>query len=342
MQIRVFDNAPDKWEDFVNNHTAGKLYHLARWNELIRDTFGHKVKYLVLEHSNQIQGILPLVEFRSWFFGKFSVSLPFVNYGGPLVVSPARGSDFASYLIKYRKDSDLDFVELKMDSAFETDLPFKKHKVTFLMDLPDNPDELYNSIKSKVRSQIRRPMKEGIYAKAGSENLLDDYYKVYSINMRDLGTPALPKTFFRNILQKFPDNSFIVCAYSGKDKPVACSFLIKYKKVCEIPWASSLREYNRFSPNMLVYWESFRLSIQNDCGLFDFGRCTPGSGTYRFKKQWGSNEKQLYWYYVVKDGEKLPEINPNNPKYDRVIKLWQRLPYSITNFLSPYIIRHIP
>ena len=30
--------------------------------------------------------------------------------------------------------------------------------------------------------------------------------------------------------------------------------------------------------------------------LFNFGRCSEGVGTHRFKKQWGSRDEQLWWY----------------------------------------------
>jgi FemAB-related protein (PEP-CTERM system-associated) len=229
-----------------------------------------------------------------------------------------------------------------MDTSYETDLPVKKHKVTFLIELPDDPEKMFNSLKSKLRSQIRRPLKEGIYSKTGSDNLINDYYRVYSINMRDLGTPALPKTFFRNLIKTFSDKISIVCVYSKDHKPIAASFLIKYKYVCEIPWASSLRKYNRFSPNMLLYWESIKNAIEDGCKQVDMGRCSPGSGSYKFKKQWGANEKPLFWYYILPGSKEIPELNPNNPKYNLLIKTWQKLPVMITNLLSPFIIKNIP
>jgi FemAB-related protein (PEP-CTERM system-associated) len=296
----------------------------------------------VLENSNGFEGVLPLTEFNSKFFGKFSISLPFINYGGPLFKNENQYLEFTKYLSFYRKEENFDFVELRMDNLYKTDLPVKTHKVTFIIKLLNNPDELFNSFKSKLRSQIRRPLKDGIYSKSGSINLMNDFYKVYSINMRDLGTPALPKTFFKNVIKTFPNKTSIVCVYTKDNIPIAASFLIKYKSICEIPWASSLRKYNRLSPNMLLYWESLKNAIESECERFDMGRCSPDSGSYQFKKQWGAEEKPLFWYYFLADSEKLPELNPNNPKYRLLIKTWQKLPVMISNSLSPFIIKNIP
>jgi FemAB-related protein (PEP-CTERM system-associated) len=342
MELKVFYNPPHEWDEFVKCHPYGRIYHLSQWNELIRNYFKHPIKYIVLENTNSIEGVLPLTEFKSMLFGKYSVSLPFINYGGPLINSASQFSIINKYLIKYQKQSNFDFIELRMETLYETPFHVKQHKVTFLIDLPDNSEELFNSFKSKVRNQIRRPLKEAMYCKVGLDNLLNDFYRVYSINMRDLGTPALPKSFFRNILKTFPDNVSIVCVYTVDHKATAASFLIHYNDVCEIPWASSLKQYNKFSPNMLLYWESFKTAIEKGCKQFDMGRCSRDSGTYKFKQQWGAQEKPLFWYYVLSNSKDLPELNPNNRKYSLLIKTWKKLPVIIANSLSPLIIKDIP
>jgi serine/alanine adding enzyme len=123
---------------------------------------------------------------------------------------------------------------------------------------------------------------------------------------------------------------------------VAAGFLAGFKGRLEIPWASSLRSANRFSPNMLLYWTCLEFACQRGYRVFDFGRCTPGEGTYRFKEQWGAKPHQLYWYYWLKDGGSLPEVNPKAPKYRLAVELWRRLPLALTRQLGPRIIKYIP
>lgn len=342
MDVEIFDTPPEHWDEFVLDHPKGKIYHLSQWNELIYKTFGHSIKYITLEENKTLIGVLPLTEFNSILFGRFSVSQPFINYGGPLVLQAYDCSKMLEFLQVYRAENKLEFVELRMDAPVHTSLPVKQHKVTFLLPLPLKQEVLFQSFKSKLRSQIRRPTKEGMFAVSGGVDLLDDYYNIFSINMRDLGTPVLPKSFFRNILEIFPENSAIVTVYTKEKIPAASSFLIYFRGICEIVWASSLKKFNRFSPNMLLYWESLKFAIEKKCHIFDFGRCSPDSGTYRFKKQWGSEEIPLYWYYVLKENESLPEINPQNSKYALAIKTWQHLPLSLTKIVGPAIVKNIP
>ncbi|GAB4368364.1 MAG: hypothetical protein Kow0042_09470 [Calditrichia bacterium] len=251
-------------------------------------------------------------------------------------------SELTKELTEKRTQWKLEFIEVRSDRQMRADVPCKQHKVTFLLPLPSTPDDLWNSFKSKLRSQIRRPQKEDMYIKHGGLEFLNDFYHVFSYNMRDLGTPVYSRKFFKHILEAFPENTQIVVVYTPQHKAVAASFLIKFRNTVEIPWASSLSEYNKFSPNMLLYWESIKWAIAAGSEVFDFGRCSPDSGTFRFKKQWGGEEKPLYWYYILSPSQELPQLNPSNPKYELAIKIWRRLPISLTRIIGPYIIKNIP
>ena len=342
MKIQVSQHPPAGWDDFVSSHARRKIYHLSRWNSIITKTFNHSVFYITLHEKDKIVGVLPVTDFKSMLFGHLAVSQPYVNYGGPLLENPLNLPELMHFLDDFRLQNGFKSIELRMDSQLDTNNPCKQHKVTFFLDLPEKDDELFKSFSSKLRSQIRRPTKDEMYHKVGGVELLADFYRVFTENMRDLGTPPLPKAFFERILTAFPDNAHIVVVYSKDGGAAAASFLIHYNNIMEIPWASSIRKFNRSSPNMLLYWESMKLAISKKCKSFDFGRCSPGSGTWRFKKQWGAKEHLLYWYYTLPPDEKLPEISPQNGKFETFVKIWQKMPLSFTNTIGPKVIKHIP
>jgi hypothetical protein len=37
----------------------------------------------------------------------------------------------------------------------------------------------------------------------------------------------------------------------------------------------------------------------------------------------------------------MPDVNPNNPKYAMFVKLWQKLPVSVTNQLGPLLAKQL-
>lgn len=329
------------WDEYVMSSDRASLYHLSGWREVIEKSFGHATHYLSAEDSTAVHGILPLVHMKSLSFGNFLVSLPYFNYGGIVADDPAISEQLYREAIELAQKVGAEHIELRQTDAIPN-LPARTSKVSMRRALPDHADDLWKSFPAKLRSQVQRPMKAGMSCRVGREESLDAFYAVFAANMRDLGTPVYAKKFFRNILRAFPDSSWICTVFTERGKPVASGFLLGFKNVLEIPWASSLREYNKYGPNMMLYWEALKLACNRNFRVFDFGRSTPHEGTYRFKQQWGATPVSLYWQYWVKDNKPMPEINPKNPKYQLAIKIWKTLPLCITNTVGPVIVRNIP
>jgi FemAB-related protein (PEP-CTERM system-associated) len=210
-----------------------------------------------------------------------------------------------------------------------------------ILNLPAHSDELWAQFTSKLRAQIRRPQKESPNIFFGGEELLNDFYTVFARNMRDLGTPVYDKSFFKNILHGFSKQSTIV-VIRLENQPVAAAFLLGYNDTLEIPWASTIKDVNHLSMNMLLYWEVLKFAIENRYRQFDFGRSSKDSGTFRFKQQWGAKPKQLYWHYWLAENTEMPRLNPDNPKYALAIGIWKKIPVFITKRLGPAIVRNLP
>ena len=101
------------------------------------------------------------------------------------------------------------------------------HKVRMLLDLPESSEILMKSFKSKLRSQIKKPIKAGLYSQIGGSELFEKFYDVFSENMRDLGSPVHSKAFIRNVLEEFKENAKIIIVYNDLE-PVACSLVVGF------------------------------------------------------------------------------------------------------------------
>lgn len=330
-----------RWNQYVDKRPAASIYHRTEWRSLINGTFGHQSYYLYAEDTeNNIKGILPLIRLKSHLFGDFLVSMPYFNYGGAV----GDNADIEQLLIDagnaQAEELGVDYIEYR-DDIPRSDLPVRTDKTNMILSLPDNEDELWRSFKPKLRAQIKRPQRENPKIIIGKGDLLDDFYRVFSHNMRDLGTPVYGKSFFSAILHTFPDQCFL-CIIRLSGKSVAGGFLIGFRGTLEIPWASTIKSVNHLSVNMLMYWEILRFAIRNGYSNFDFGRSSQSGGTYRFKKQWGAIPKPLYWHYWLKESMAVPSLNPNNPKYALMIAVWKKLPISLTQLIGPMIIKYLP
>jgi len=343
-QVRSFrDMDAAQWDEYVRSSPTGNCYHLAGWKKVIEESFGHKTYYSLCENEDgRITGIIPIVHLKSWLFGSFMVSLPYFNYGGICA------DEEESYELLLNEAKTLAarerarHIEFREHRLIQNGLQSKESKVAMVRPLPESAEGLWGSLGSKLRSQVKRPEREGIYARLGREELVDQFYAVFSENMRDLGTPVYAKAFFKNILREFPATSWICVVYTKDARPIAAGFLVGFKHALEIPWASSLRAYNHHAPNMLLYWICLKFACESGYKFFDFGRSTPHEGTYRFKQQWGAIPHQLYWYYWTLSGGRLPELNPHNPKYAVAINMWRKLPLGITQLVGPLIVKNLP
>ncbi len=341
--IAVDECRREEWEPFIEGHPQATSCHLWGWREVIERTFGHRATYLLARRSGdgggEVLGALPLVRMRSALFGRFVSSMPYLNYGGFLASDPAVEEALLARAVEIAGSERARSIELRHVERRSCPAEVKQHKVTMLVDLTGNDDAQWKTFDPKLRNQIRKPTREGLTA--DPEGRIEDFYAVFARNMRDLGTPVYPRSFFENIRRVFPEKSRIITVRKG-DQVMAAGFLFGFREKLEIPWASSVREFNSLCPNNLLYWESIRFGIRSGYRVLDMGRSTPGEGTYRFKEQWGAKPVALHWQYWLRPGQTLPDRSPKNEKFGLAIRIWQKLPLSVAGFLGPRIARGIP
>lgn len=328
-----------EWDDFVRRQPGWTHFHLAGWKTVMERALGHDCPWLCTRNpAGSLTGVLPLVRVRSLVFGHYLVSLPFVNYGGPLG-GPAEVAALAAEAVRLARESRARLLELRSRQPLPLELPVSHRKVTVVLDLPAGPEELMRSFPAKLRSQVRRPQKEGVTVRFGPDQL-DPFYRVFARHMRDLGTPVLSRRVFQQALECFGDSMWIAAAWLA-DEPVACGAGFRWDNEFEMTWASSLQQYNRIAPNMLLYFSFMERAMEQGVARFNFGRCTPGSGTHRFKRQWGAADEPLYWYQHTAGGPGHTP-SPDDGAWSWGPRIWSRLPLPLANLLGPPIVRFIP
>jgi serine/alanine adding enzyme len=342
LALRVSDRCGEAaWTAFVDAHPLATGYHRWAWRRVFGDAFGHECVYLTALSGERVEGILPLVCFDSRLFGRFAVSLPFVNYGGVVADDEEVARRLLGAAESHARLRGLAHVELRHLAPRFAELPAKRHKVAMRLALPATADAFWAALDRKVRNQVRKAEKSQLSATVGGAELLPEFYAVFAHNMRDLGTPVYSRRFFEVIFREFPESAR-VCLVRAGGTAIAASITIQWRDTIEVPWASSLREHRASSPNMLLYWAMLQHAIGAGCVTFDFGRSTPDEGTYHFKRQWGAEATPYAWEYLLLKGQALPDQSPNNPKFRMAVEAWKRLPVGVATRLGPMIVRSIP
>jgi hypothetical protein len=320
LELNQIENNHDeiKWHEFMKDaslHGLVTIAHNISLVTILSKTFGYRpANYLIMD-SCEIVGVLPGV-----FIGKKFVSIPHFSYGGPIFKNE-------KYYKEFIAQKPYEIRSFKKLSKFNSE-----EKVSVYLSLQQcSSDEMFNSFKSKLKSQIRKGYSYGVNIKTGKQDLLSDFYLVYSKNMLNLGSPPLPQCFFANIFKYYTYGEAAITVVEYNNILVAAGFTISYLGFEEVCWASSNRKYNNKNFNMVLYWEMIKKSIETNNRYFSFGRSSKESNTLRFKIQWGDpTVKQLFFNFSE---NKVVQIN----KIKFLSSVWRLLPYPVTVCLSKYI-----
>jgi len=339
--LRVIDDCEaGEWDRFVTSDSRSTFCHLAGWREIIGGVLGHEYHPLAaIDDAGAWRGVLPLARVRS-IMGHYLISLPFINDGGPLGDATAQ-QHLVEHAVKMAATSGADLLELR--SRYDVPGPVvpSHRRISVHLSLPSSVESLWkDTLRTKLRTKIRRPAKEGMTFQTGAEHL-QGFYDVFARNMRDLGTPVLPIEFFRRLSSVFgPRVSFSVI-YTRDGQPVAGACCLEWRDEIEVTWGSSLREFNHLSPNMFLYCRLMEEAIGRGLRTFNFGRCTPGGGTHDFKQQWGGKDIPLPWPTWARHSTAgVPSAD--SAFFRLATATWRKLPMPITNRVGPKLARLLP
>lgn len=339
------------WDAFVRAQPGADYCHLHSWSRVIEEVYRHRPYYLAAvdtapggDKGGAIRGILPLFRFTPLLRRPKLVSIPFFDQAG--LLAEDRQTEFLLFhaalcLMREQGCSGLELRQTALSRFADAHCPaglgsrVSTLKVSLKIRLAENPEAMLRGFKAKLRSQIDKGRKNGLQAQVGKEELLEPFYRVFSRNMRDLGSPVHSRGFFEAIFKYFHDDAFI-CLVTFQARPVAAGFMFRFKDEIKNPWASSLREYRRLNTNMLLYWEMIRFACEQGMQRFDMGRSSHGASTYRFKKQWGPEEQRLYWYTWFPTGS-----NAHGQPESLTLPAWRRLPMFAANLIGPLVRRNI-
>jgi serine/alanine adding enzyme len=342
VTFRLVDGAqsPEKWNRFVESDPQSTFCHQYGWNEIMRDVLGHESLYLAaIDAEGTWRGVLPLVRVRN-ILGHYLISLPFLNDGGPLGDrNTQRG--LVERAVSEAEQSGVGLLEFRSRSELPGPVTPLHRKISVHLRLPSSTGELWNTtLRAKLRAQIRRPIKEGMDFRCGVDQI-DSFYRVFARNMRDLGTPVLPRAFFEGVAETFGSRVLFAAVYTNAGVPVAGACCLLWRKEIEVMWASSLREFNHLSPNMLLYCRLMEHAIGHDFQTFNFGRSSPDGSTHKFKRQWGGSDVPLPWASWSRNpGIGVP--SQDRPLYRLAVTAWRRLPMVVANRVGPVLARMLP
>jgi FemAB-related protein (PEP-CTERM system-associated) len=326
------------WDKFVAAAPDSTFFHLAGWRRVIERACGHRTHYLYTSRGGAVTGVLPLAEIKSRLFGHSLISTPFCVYGGAVGAAEADRAALERHARELAERLRVDYLELRNLRASVGEWGGKDLYVTFRKPIAADDDANMKAIPRKQRAMVRKGIDAGLASSVGRD--LDSFYDMYSVSVRNLGTPVLGKRFFATLLEEFRDVTDILTVTHG-GKPVASVLNFYFRDEVLPYYGGGTSEARDVKANDFMYWELMRHAVQRGVRMFDFGRSKVGTGSYSFKKNWGFEPQKLEYQYHLVRSPKVPDLSPLNPKYRAMIATWKRLPVPLTRVLGPMVARYL-
>lgn len=339
------DREKTSWDHYVHTHERGTFYHSFGWRNVIKSAYGYESFYLAAKSNASIIGVLPLIYVRSPLLGSALISTAFTIGGGPIGNSEQvviKLSEAAQEIAEEKND--IKYIEIRNAGV---DLPEWQQKsdiyANFKLAIPLCEEMHLRQIRRQRRAAIRKAIAS---ADQGLLNLRlngspREFYDIYSLSVRNHGTPVFPYRYLQALLAEFEDNIEIsILDIDGKPSGALLSFFFKNSY---LPYyVGSCRRARDLHANEYHYWRLMRMCRERGFEYFDFGRSKINSGPYQFKKLWGGEPEKIKYQYKLIQAKSVPNVNPNNPKFSYFAKAWRYLPIPIANRLGPWLARNFP
>lgn len=328
------------WDAFVLAHPEATFFHRFGWKRVIEEAFRHRTHFLLAERDGRVEGVLPLAEIKSRLFGHSLVSLPFCVYGGIAAATPEARAALDIHAQALAAELGVGHLEYRdRDRPHDESWSGTDLYVTFRKDLDPEVEKNMLAIPRKQRAMVRKGIKNAL--RTDWEAGVDGFFGVYADNVRRHGTPALPKRYFALLREEFGRDCDVLLV-RAPDGMVVSGVLSFYFRDEILPYyAGDALEARNLAANDFKYWELMRSACEKGIRVFDYGRSKVGTGPYDFKRNWGFEPQPLHYRYKLVKADRVPENNPNNPKYRLFIKAWQRLPLSVANIVGPHIVKYL-
>jgi FemAB-related protein (PEP-CTERM system-associated) len=341
LKVVLSDNGI-AWEDFLKNRPEATSFQRFAWSEALQKAAGHKPYFLQAEEAGEIVGVLPLSLVEGKLFGKYLVSLP--HYlGGICVASEASAEALIERACELADELQVNALELRgnapQPAAEKRGMFLDEHKASFLVDLTHGEEALWKNLRKQNRNRIRKGHQADLTVESGP-HLLEDFWRIFSLNTRAIGSLTFSRRFFGALLETFGDEAQLLAARQ-QGNIVAAKLVLGFRDTLTMLWGGTRPKLKAEGVNYFLTWETLRYALAKGYDILDMGRSTIGSGPYNFKAHWGGEELKHHWYIYARQGS--PEaMRAESARFRMARRLWRNLPLPLTRALGPWIARQIP
>ncbi len=335
----------EEWDNFVESHPAGSPNHMGGWLHTIQSTYGFIPELFCIKNlRGKIVAIIPIFKIRKFFQQVRIISLPFSDYGGPLLGQHNKGADIVNKILIDKTEKG-NCIELRGQMDKESEFVCYNYYKRHLLDLQKDPSKIKKCInKRTIQYSIKKAEKAGIVvSESRDENGIQEFMRLNAITRKKHGVPSQPKKWFENLKKNVIDTGkgFILLA-TLNSKVIGASIFLTCGSTLHYKYnASDLSSLHSLSPNHLLTWTAIKWGIEHNYKTFDFGRTAPDNkGLMRYKTMWGAKITDLPYYYYPKI-QGATSIKEKTIAFRLLTWTWKHMPDKITEKISEIIFKQL-
>ncbi len=341
LRVRLLDEQePADWPEPLRQ-MAG-FVALDSWSFFLRRVYGFDVYRYEVSENDRKTGCLVLLHIRHPVFGSYLTTAPFASYGGFAFASLAARDALLTEAASLFQKLGAEYAVVRFEAG---GMPPPEGWVqqpvysTYLTDLRENPEALLSSFASDHRNHIRKSLKKGLSISFGHLELLEEAYEALALSMHELGSPYHSRRYLQAMAASLGDRLELAVVRDAQNRIAGAGVFILHGDAATNLHANILRGARPDYAGEFLYWAVIARYCRKGFRTFDMGRSLNGSGNETFKMKWKPRKEALCYWYRLRAGAGIPDLNQKNPKFRLAIWTWKHLPDFIVRALGPSLIR---
>ncbi|MBN1877058.1 MAG: GNAT family N-acetyltransferase [Anaerolineae bacterium] len=272
------------WREFVNQHSESNVFHTPEMFQVFAHTEGHRpTLWATVSNDGHVLALLLPVQITLFNGLLRCLTTRAVAYGSVLCAPCKEGQEALTkllYAYRYEMRGSLLFTELRNLSDMSVIQPllhdygfvYEDH-LDFLVDLQRPIEEIWSSLDSNVRTNVRKARRMNVMVKdVTSLEEVSSAYEVLANVYERIQVPLAPYSLFATAFDVLHSRGMIklLMAYVD-DACVAVAVRLLYNGLIHAWYAGALGDYSKYKANDLLNWYMIEWGAQNGFKFFDFG-----------------------------------------------------------------------
>jgi len=288
-----------RWEPFLAKHPRASVFHASPWLEALRRTYGFQpIAFTTSGAGQDLENAIVFCRVESWLTGRRLVSLPFSDHCEPLVDRVEDQDVLTAALEREFEEQRWSYLEIRPIGSFKMVTPLTRTAVPYAfhqLDLTRDLDAIFRRFhKNSTQRKIRRAEREGlIYREGSNPELLDDFFRLFTLTRKRQGLAPQSKQWFRNLMDCFGDALKVRVALQH-GRAIAAMITIRHKDTLTYKYGCCDVRFNNLGPMHLLFWNAIQEAKAAGLRCLDFGRSNADQeGLITFKNRWGATQSLL-------------------------------------------------